>query len=136
VHDAPASGSSSAGSVLLNTVSAPVGIAPSTRAAIERTLRLYAEALAEGQADDARRLFPDMSDDRHSQLVTAFQGGKRIAIKWRVGEITMKGKTATVHLRGSATMVSADGHIDDERMDQEARLDCSGDTCRIREIAP
>jgi serine/threonine-protein kinase len=129
-------GGSNPASALLNSTAAPVGVSPATRAAIERTLRLYAEALAEGQADDAKRLYPDMPDDRHTQLAAAFQAGKRIAIKWRVGEINLKGKSATVRLRGSATMVSPDGKVEDERMDQEARLECTGDTCRIREIAP
>jgi serine/threonine-protein kinase len=132
----PSRAAANPASALLNSTAAPVGVSPATRAAIERTLRLYAQALAEGQADDAKRLYPDMTDDRHAQLVAAFQAGKRIAIKWRVGEINLKGKSATVRLRGSATMVSPDGKVEDERMDQEARLDCTGDTCRIREIAP
>ena len=123
------------GSPLLNS-SRAAGVAPLVRAALERTIRGYAQALAGGDADEARRLFPAMTDDRYRQLAALFAEDKRLVVQWRIGEIAVRGKQATAHVAGTATLVAPQGRADGEKMDQRVILERAGAEWRILQIAP
>lgn len=132
--EAPAPAAS--GSPLLNAAGAAGGVAPDVRAAIERTIRLYAQALAAGEADEAYRLNPGMTDERHARLSRAFAQGQRIAARWRVSDVAVKGRQATARVHGTLTTLAPDRAGAPETIDQRVQLERAGTGWRLRDIEP
>jgi hypothetical protein len=83
--------------------SAPAAVPPETRLGVERAIKAYAQALVLGDADEAIRLYPAMTDFRREQLRQRFATGGRFSTRWRVGDLQASGNTASAQLSGSTS---------------------------------
>lgn len=100
--------------------------------AVESAIRSYAAALEAGNAAEARRIFPAMSDAEHAHFANLFASGGRVSTKWKVSDVVITGDSATVRVRGRTRAAPATGTATDEKLDVRAVVERSSGAWRLR----
>ena len=88
-------------------VGAPGAVAPDTRAAIERVLKGYGQALMLGDMAEALARYPGMPGVRQEQIGGFFATGGRYSVRWKVTDLRVNGNRAEAQLSGSTTEIHA-----------------------------
>ena len=120
---------------LLGRVAAPGEVAPETRAAIERVLKGYGQALTLGDMAEALRRYPGMPAARQEQLGGFFATGGRYSVRWKVAGLQVNGNRAVAQLTGSTTEIRGGAFGSTRVVNEQVQLDRRANTWELSQIA-
>ncbi len=120
---------------LLGRVAAPGAVSPETRAAIERVLKGYGQALTLGDMAEALRRYPGMPGARQEQLGGFFATGGRYSVRWKVSGLQVNGNRAVAQLTGSTTEIRGGAYGSTRVVDEQVQLTRQGTTWELGQIA-
>jgi serine/threonine protein kinase len=120
---------------LLNRVGAPGAVAPDTRAAIERAVKNYGQALVLGDVAEAVARYPGIPAVRQEQITAFFATGGRYSLRWKITDLRVTGTRAEAQLSGSTTEIRAGVFGSTRVVDEHITLERRGNLWILTQIA-
>ncbi len=120
---------------LLNRVGAPGAVAPDTRAAIERAVKNYGQALVLGDVAEAVARYPGIPAVRQEQITAFFGAGGRYSLRWKITDLRVNGMHAEAQLSGSTTEIHAGVFGTTRVVNEQIALERRGNLWVLTQIA-